>query len=176
MALQCGDSRAPVGAGHVGRAIVKVLSELSCTITWVDSREEEFPNDVPFNVQRVCTDAPRCEVDAAHQGSYFLVMTHSHALDQELSEHILKRDDYAYFGLIGSVTKRRQFERRLLDRGLSHAQLARMHCPIGVAGIEGKEPATIAISVAAEILQCQNEIVRAARPVAFRNAPAKANV
>ncbi len=141
------------GAGHVGRAVVKILADIPCAITWVDSREDEFPNDIPANVQRVCTDEPECEVDAAGVGSYFLVMTHSHALDQALTERILKRDDFAYFGLIGSMSKRRQFERRLLDRGVSPAQLARMRCPIGVAGIAGKEPATIAIAVAAELLQ-----------------------
>ena len=153
------------GAGHVGRAVVRVLSELPCAITWIDSREEEFPKDVTANVQCVCTDEPTCEVDAAGAGSYFLVMTHSHALDQTLSERIFRRDDFAYLGLIGSVTKRRQFERRLLERGVSPAQLASMHCPIGVAGIVGKEPATIAIAVAAEILQRQSEIACATQPV-----------
>ena len=146
------------GAGHVGRAVVKVLSELSCTITWVDSREDEFPEDIPANVKCVCTDEPECEIDAANAGSYFLVMTHSHALDQTLAERILRRADFAYFGLIGSLTKRRQFERRLQDRGISAAQLAGMSCPIGAAGIYGKEPATIAIAVAAEILQRRGKL------------------
>ena len=160
------------GAGHVGCAVVRILSELSCAIMWVDSREEQFPKDLPFNVQRVCTDEPTCEVDAAGAGSYFLVMTHSHALDQTLSERILKRSDFAYFGLIGSVTKRRQFERRLLGRGITPAQLASMHCPIGVAGIVGKEPATIAIAVAAEILQRQSEIACATQSVESGSARA----
>ena len=146
------------GAGHVGRAVVKVLSEISCAITWVDSRAEEFPKDMPANVKCVCTDEPECEVDAANAGSYFLVMTHSHALDQTLSERILRRADFAYFGLIGSITKRRQFERRLQDRGISTAQLAGMSCPIGATGIYGKEPATIAIAVAAEILQRRSKL------------------
>ncbi len=146
------------GAGHVGRAVVKVLSELSCAITWVDSREDEFPKDIPSNVQCVCTFDPECEIDAAGAGSYFLVMTHSHALDQALTERILRRADFAYFGLIGSMTKRRQFERRLQGRGISAGQLAEMSCPIGAAGIYGKEPATIAIAVAAEILQRRGKL------------------
>ena len=152
------------GAGHVGRALVKVLSELDCTITWVDTREEEFPIDVAAKVKLVCTDVPETEIDAARPGSYFLVMTHSHALDQTLSAQILRRVDFAYFGLIGSQSKRRQFERRLLDHGISTAQLAQMHCPIGAAGITGKEPATIAIAVAAEILQRRSELSNAVMP------------
>ena len=153
------------GAGHVGRALVKVMSELDCKITWVDSRDDEFTADVPANVELICTDAPEMEVDTAKPGSYFLVMTHSHALDQTLSERILRRADFAYFGLIGSLSKRRQFERRLRARGISAAQLSEMNCPIGAAGIAGKEPATIAIAVAAEILQRRSQ--RAAQHTAF---------
>lgn len=144
------------GAGHVGRALVKTMVDIDCRIRWVDGREGEFPHDVPANVETVCTDAPEAEVFAALSGSYFLVMTHSHALDQSLSQLILQRADFNYFGLIGSHSKRRQFERRLLERGISEAQLARMTCPIGTAGIAGKEPAAIAIAVAAEILQVRS--------------------
>jgi xanthine dehydrogenase accessory factor len=79
-------------------------------------------------------------------------MTHSHALDEALAEHILARDDYAYFGLIGSASKRRQFEKRLAARGVERPRLDRMTCPIGLAGITGKEPDVIAIAVAAELL------------------------
>jgi xanthine dehydrogenase accessory factor len=141
------------GAGHVGRALIRVLADVRCQITWVDAREEEFPHDIPANVRVVCTDAPESEVDAAVAGSYFLVMTHSHALDEALAERILQRTDFAYFGLIGSRAKRQQFERRLERRGMPRARFAAMTCPIGVAGITGKQPATIAIAVAAQLLQ-----------------------
>lgn len=141
------------GAGHVGRALVRGLAGLPCRVTWVDERADAFPRDVPPNVTPVCTDIPEQEVDAAPPGAYFLVMTHSHALDEALAEAILRRADHAYFGLIGSVTKRRAFERRLARRGMPVARFATMTCPIGVAGIPGKEPAAIAIAVAAQMLQ-----------------------
>jgi xanthine dehydrogenase accessory factor len=141
------------GAGHVGRALVRVLADVDCKITWVDAREAEFPRQVAANVDIVCTDAPEAEVDAAQPGSHFVVMTHSHPLDEAICERILRRDDFAYFGLIGSLAKRRQFEKRLEQRGTPRGRLAAMTCPIGIAGIPGKEPATIAIAVAAELLQ-----------------------
>ena len=141
------------GAGHVGRALVRVLADVRCRVSWVDAREEEFPGAIPANVTVVCTDVPEAEVDAAAAGSCFLVMTHSHALDEVLAERILQRTDFAYFGLIGSRAKRQQFEKRLERRGVPRARFGAMTCPIGVAGIAGKEPATIAIAVAAELLQ-----------------------
>ncbi|TMG82485.1 MAG: xanthine dehydrogenase accessory protein XdhC [Betaproteobacteria bacterium] len=157
------------GAGHVGRAIVRTLADLPCRITWVDERADQFPRDVPGNVAVACTDIPEAEVDAAPAGAYFLVMTHSHALDETLTERILRRADYAYFGLIGSLTKRRSFERRIERRGLPAARFATMTCPIGVAGISNKEPAAIAIAVAAELLQTR-ERRGAAVPAQARRA------
>jgi xanthine dehydrogenase accessory factor len=151
------------GAGHVGRALVRMLGDVPCRVTWVDSREDEFPREIPSNVNVTCTDVPEAEVDAAPTGAHFLVMTHSHALDEALAERILKRADFAYFGLIGSVTKRRQFERRMARRGMPPARFASMTCPIGIAGIPGKEPATIAIAVAAELLQVRAKAASAAR-------------
>jgi len=141
------------GAGHVGRALVRTLTGVPCRITWVDERASEFPSELPVQVRAVVTDAPDEEVDAALPGSYFLVITHSHALDQLLAERILRRDDFAYFGLIGSATKRRLFERRMEERGVPKDRFARMTCPVGVRGITGKEPAVIALAVAAQLLQ-----------------------
>src|SRR6185369_976435 len=118
-----------------------------------DSRDAVFPETVADNIECIGTDAPEAEVAAAVAGTYFLVMTHSHALDERLTEAILTRNDFAYFGLIGSLSKRRQFEHRLEARGMPRQRFAAMTCPIGIAGVKGKEPGVIAVAVAAELLQ-----------------------
>ncbi len=141
------------GAGHVGQALVQVLLTLPVRIRWIDTRDDILPKSSPAQVTAICTDTPEAEIDAAPAGAWFLVMTHDHALDQRLCEQILKRDDFAYFGLIGSASKRRNFETRMKRRGLDPKKFEKMTCPIGVDGINGKQPAQIAISVAAEILQ-----------------------
>ena len=82
-----------------------------------------------------------------------LFRSHSHALDQQLCEVLLRRGEFSYLGLIGSATKRSLFERRLAERGISAAQLARLTCPIGIAGISGKEPGVIAVAIVAQLLQ-----------------------
>lgn len=148
------------GAGHVGRALVKVLAEVSCQIIWVDSREDEFPDALPPNVRAEVSAAPEYDVDAAPPDSFFLVTTHSHQVDLKLSERILRRGDFRYFGLIGSATKRRRFEKRLLNRGLTRQAIDRMTCPIGVQGITGKHPAVIAVAVAAEVLALSESLAR----------------
>ncbi|WP_020651469.1 xanthine dehydrogenase accessory protein XdhC [Massilia niastensis] len=140
------------GAGHVGAAIVRALGELPCRVTWVDERDDLFPAALPGNVTVEATDTPEALVESAAPGTSFLVMTHSHALDLRLCHAILSRPGADWFGLIGSDTKRRQFEHRLRERGVDAARLEAMVCPVGLPGIAGKAPAVIAASVAAQLL------------------------
>ena len=97
------------GAGHVGAATVDVLSRLDCSIRWIDKRNKAFPGDLPGNVTAIETAEPAREVAAMPAGAFYLVMTHSHPLDQEICAQVLRRSDFAYCGLIGSHSKRRRF-------------------------------------------------------------------
>ena len=141
------------GAGHVGTATVNTLSSLDCNIRWIDSRRNIFPQHLPDNVQKIESAQPELEVAAMPADTCYLVMTHSHPLDQAVIQQVLARDDVRYCGLIGSISKRRQFEKRLLKLGMTQARFDRLTCPIGIDGIAGKKPAEIAIAVAAELLQ-----------------------
>ncbi len=141
------------GAGHVGAATVNTLASLDCNIRWIDSRRSIFPEHLPDNVQKIESEQPELEVAAMLAGTYYLVMTHSHPLDQEIVKQVLGRDDFGYCGLIGSISKRRRFEKRLLKLGIAQSRFDRLTCPIGIGGIDGKKPAEIAIAVAAELLQ-----------------------
>jgi xanthine dehydrogenase accessory factor len=160
------------GAGHVGRAIVSALAPLNVVVDWIDEREEEFPGDLelPPQVRKVCVDAIEGEVATAPRGAYYLVLTHRHDLDERIAEAILKRGDFAFFGLIGSKTKRNRFIHRFEQRGMAAETIARMTCPIGVPGIEGKEPEVIAASVVAQLLQVSSR-QHADAPAAARREP-----
>jgi xanthine dehydrogenase accessory factor len=131
---------------------VRALAELPCTVTWVDEREDMFPADIPANVTVEASELPEACVAEAPPNSSYLVLTHNHALDQRLTETILRRQDVYWFGLIGSKTKRMQFEHRLQAKGIDQARIDAMVCPIGIAGITNKAPAVIAASVCAQLL------------------------
>jgi len=143
------------GAGHVGKAIVHTLAPLPCQITWIDPRADEFPSRIPGNVKKIIAADPVTCTKTAPAGSYFLVMTHSHQLDFELTAALLGRKDNAYLGLIGSVTKQKRFFKRLLAQGYTNNDLAKITCPIGIPALTGKHPTEIAISVATQIMQQQ---------------------
>ncbi len=142
------------GAGHVGRAVVRLLAGIPCSVQWIDEREAEFPDLVlPTHIERVCAQTVTGEVATAPPGAFYLVLTHSHDLDMALAQVILARGDFGWFGLIGSRTKRARFEHRLAERGVPATLLARMVCPVGVPGVAGKEPEVIAVAVVAQMLQ-----------------------
>ena len=145
------------GAGHVGSALVNTLAGVpDCRITWVDSRAGQFPPELPPDVEARPSDNPVAEVEGLPEQAYCLVMTHDHQLDQDLCEALLRRNDFAFLGLIGSATKQRRFAQRLREKGISEQQLERLTCPIGIPGIESKEPGAIAVSVAAQLLKIKS--------------------
>lgn len=136
------------GAGHVGRAVASLLATLPCRLAWIDSRLDAFP---PPSRGRVCAD-PASEVAALPAGGFALVMTHDHQLDYAIVSAALRRGDLGFVGLIGSETKRARFASRLAREGIDDAALV---CPIGLAGIDGKHPAEIAIAVVAQMMQAR---------------------
>lgn len=160
------------GAGHVGQAIVHLLRDIDCTVRWIDERTPEsapgawaglaVPPGVPTPQQQallpphidcLATEAAEAEVPQAPPWAAHLVLTHRHDLDLHIVKAVLARPDTAFVGMIGSQTKAAKFRHRLADAGLPAGTVARLHCPIGVPDIAGKEPPVIAIAVVAQLLQ-----------------------
>lgn len=156
------------GAGHVGQAIARLLADIDCTVRWVDERADTaetcgadapgLPTPqalaaLPPHIQFVSTEQAEAEVADAPPGACHLVLTHRHDLDLRIIHAVLQRGDFAFAGLIGSQTKRAKFLHRLQAMGMSDDAIARLTCPIGLPELPGKEPAVIAISVVAQLLQ-----------------------
>ncbi|MFN4155477.1 MAG: xanthine dehydrogenase accessory protein XdhC [Paracoccaceae bacterium] len=140
------------GAGHVGRALVGVLSPLpGLRITWVDVAADRFPETIPQCVTALpCADAARLVAHAPRDAEH-LVLTYSHALDLDLCHRLLGHG-FARAGVIGSATKWARFQSRLAALGHAAGEIARIECPIGDPGL-GKHPQAIAIGVAQAVLR-----------------------
>ena len=147
------------GAGHVGHAIATLLATLDVRCDWIDERDDAFAPATtlgtpwPDSVRRQVVDGAEGEVATAPAGAFFLVLTHDHALDLRIVEAALRRDDAGFVGVIGSKSKRERFRHRLAQRGMDQTRLARMQCPVGLAGIAGKQPEIIALGVVAQLVQ-----------------------
>ena len=152
------------GAGHVGTALVKTLAPLHIAIDWVDNRPGIFPESLPPLVRAIATRSPEAQVTKAVPMSCFLVMTHQHPLDFRLIVAIFRRGDFAFCGLIGSASKRLRAERQLRNAGIGAAIVSqRLTCPIGIGDIRSKQPAAIAITVAAQLLQVRESLETASQ-------------
>lgn len=133
------------GAGHVGRAIARMLPGLPFDLAWFDSRAELA--DIPGVTVDTEDALVACAAQAA-AGTAVLILTHDHAFDYRLAAAALS-SRAAYVGMIGSSTKRARFLSRLADDGIDAARLT---CPIGQPGIPGKAPEVIAVATLAQLL------------------------
>ncbi|MEJ8569714.1 xanthine dehydrogenase accessory protein XdhC [Elongatibacter sediminis] len=140
------------GAGHVGAEVARLLERLPFEVSWIDGRPGMFPAESAPNIALRSTDDPAGEVGTAPAGTLFIVMSHSHPLDQDICEAVLRRGDFSWLGLIGSDAKRKRFVHRLGRAGIPADRLERLVCPIGLDGLDGKQPANIALSVAAQLM------------------------
>jgi len=142
------------GAGHVGQALAALAPWMKARVLLIDDRAEgelrpRVERERPYEL--CCVDSPEAEIDGLPADALVLVMTHSHALDLELVARAVARGTFPYLGLIGSERKWARFQKRLLQRGFTGEQLARVRCPIGVTKTS-KDPAAIALSTAAELV------------------------
>lgn len=156
-------TRTPValfGGGHVGVALVQVLGRLPFAVHWIDSRDEVFPAVLPLHIKSEHSVPVHQGVDSLLGGSHVLIMSFSHAEDLDIVAACLLRhrqhNDLPFIGLMGSKTKWATFRHRLLARGFTEAELAHVTCPIGLAGIRGKQPEVIAVAVVAQLLLHQH--------------------
>lgn len=159
------------GGGHVGHALVRLLTTLPLRVQWIDSRDSVLgafgpapgqapagqPGAWPPNLKAEHSDPVHAAVRGLAAGSRVLAMSYSHAEDFDVVlaclERRRQRGDLPFIGLIGSRTKWATFSSRLRQRGYTQAEIDGVTCPIGVAGIRGKEPEVIAVAVAAQLLQ-----------------------
>jgi len=142
------------GAGHVGQALVRVLNTLDCNVACVDFRQEwvdKLPNSP--KIKKVCIPDMKAYLNEVDEHSYFVTMTRGHVTDLEMLEAIFRKFPNArYIGSLGSDVKALKLRSDLKEKGISPTLLEKLHCPIGLE-IGKNDPAEIAISVSAELLQ-----------------------
>lgn len=138
-----------VGAGHVATATAPLLARVGFAVTVVDTREGWAEEGRIPGVRMVHGDHDEAGALVPTSGAV-LVMTHDHALDQEVIEWALRRG-YAWIGGVGSRAKAKRTRDRLELRGFSEADRARVRMPVGLA-IGARLPDEIAVAIAAELV------------------------
>jgi xanthine dehydrogenase accessory factor len=145
------------GAGHVAKELIKILGALPCKVSWIDSRADMFPEQIPSNVTCITSDDPTYEMITLPAGADVLILTHNHQLDFELCSRAIEHGKLRHIGLIGSMTKAERFKKRLQHRTYSEEQVAQIICPVGLTDVPGKLPMEVAVSIAGQVIAIENQ-------------------
>jgi xanthine dehydrogenase accessory factor len=160
------------GVGHVGFELARILARHELDLHLIDSRPEQLAHErlavladavASVHVHRVPL-LPEIVLGELPAGTHILIMTHDHAEDAALCDAVLRQGAWGSIGLIGSAAKWARFRKRLADEGGHDAEtIDRITTPIGLPDITAKDPAAIAVSVAADLLRAFERSRAAAR-------------
>lgn len=158
------------GMGHVGLELARILSRHEVELHLIDSRPEMLAAerigipgesgvfaDSVARIHVTLAPVPESALAGLPEGSHVLVMTHDHVEDLAVVDMSLRTEGLASIGLIGSASKWSRFRKKLDELGQTESDLARVVTPIGIPEVAGKQPAVIAVSVAARLLQLIDE-------------------
>jgi xanthine dehydrogenase accessory factor len=142
-----------IGAVHVAEVLVSMASLLGFETIVVDPRAafataERFPHVTQLIKEYPQHALPRLALDGS---AYIVVLTHDPKLDDP-SLQVALTSQARYVGALGSQRTHAKRLERLRQAGLTEAQLARLHAPIGLP-LGGRSPAESALSIRAQIVQ-----------------------
>ena len=150
-----------VGCGHCGAALARQMDVLGFDVTVVESRSglptaESLPARVKLLNKPYSKAAQELEYPRL---TYAIVMTPSYPDDVDALAGLLL-EAFSFIGVMGSPSKLKKIKDELYARGLTESDWARVTAPVGVP-MNSDTPSEIAVSVAAQILQLDNESANA---------------
>lgn len=140
------------GGGHVGKALVPVLAGVDFRVTVFDNRPDFAKSEVYPAADCVILGDYQNISEKVHIGpeDYVVIMTPGHQADRAVLLQAM-HTEATYIGCIGSRKKIAATNAFLMENGITEAEIARIHAPIGLP-IQAETPAEIAVSVAAELI------------------------
>ena len=147
-----------VGGVHITIALTQIAKTLGYRTVVVDPRQA-FGSEARFpHVDQLIQEWPDEALGqvALNRSTAIALLTHDPKLDDPGLKVALASPAF-YIGALGSRNTQAKRRQRLLDDGLTQAQLDRLHGPIGLP-LHGRTPEEIALSIMAEIVSVKNEV------------------
>lgn len=142
------------GSGHIAQALARLAPGLGFAVVAADDRPGLT---TLFGPKVYIRPGPLPEaLGGLVSGTtdFYVILTHSHALDEACLRAVLDRP-HVYVGMIGSRGKVAAIRTHLLADGIPAAALDAVHAPVGL-DIGAETPEEIALSIAAELVQCRH--------------------
>jgi len=140
------------GGGHIGQAMVQHMKNMGYYITIIDNRPG-LTDTIEYAHQRLTVDSYEAALlkETVPPDSFFLIATHSHALDYVVLKRIYSANWHPrYVGLIASRKKSPVMIARLQEELGQNLDLRSLYSPVGL-DIGGTTPDEIAIAIIAEL-------------------------
>jgi xanthine dehydrogenase accessory factor len=139
-----------IGAVHISQALAPLARSLDYDVTVIDPRTafaspERFP-DVSLVAEWPEVALPPLNID---HYTAFVAVTHDPKIDDPALLHAFEKNCF-YIGALGSRKTHAKRADRLKAQGVSDADFARIHAPIGLS-IGAVSPSEIAVSIMAQI-------------------------
>ena len=149
-----------IGGGHVGLAVSRILSILGFYVVVIDDRSDvsTLKDNIYADEKRTLTFDKIQEYIPEGDSNYVIIMTPSHSADEVALKQVVYKK-LAYIGMMGSSKKVKGIFNNLIEAGITEEKLKKVHAPIGFP-IKSNTPEEIAISIAAEIIQVKNSMVK----------------
>jgi len=145
-----------VGGVHISIALTTMAKALGYRTIVIDPRgvfgsEERFPHADQL-ISEWSDEA--LETIGLDRSSAVTTLTHDPKIDDPALLVALRSPAF-FVGALGSKKTHEKRRKRLLDRGLTEAELARLHAPVGL-DIGSRSPEEIAVSILAQIVAVRN--------------------
>lgn len=150
-----------IGAVPITQSLSVYAQELHCSITIIEPRAAWLQAYPVTTAESIDTDWPADSIHMQNTGRHTAVvaLTHDPKIDDQALAIALKSDCF-YIGALGSRSSQEKRIHRLADHGLQKNIIReRIHGPVGL-DISAANPAQIALSIAAEIIACWNDIAQ----------------
>ena len=141
-----------VGAVHIAQALVPMARACGYAPVIIDPRAA-FGSEARFPGETIIEDWPDAAMNALKPDARTAVVTLTH--DPKLDDPAIVaalRSDIFYLGCLGSTRTHAKRVARLKEAGFSDAEIGRIHAPVGL-DLGGRQPAEIAVSIMAEVMQ-----------------------
>lgn len=141
------------GAGHISQALSRVLLNLDCNITIIETRKkwlDKLPSS--SRLKKIETKEMASALTEISPYSFVLLMTMGHKTDLPILQNALKDHQFPFLGVIGSPSKRNALEKELVLIGVDKEKIGSFHCPVG-EDFGDNSPGEIAVSITAQLIK-----------------------